>query len=425
MVELAISKHEIEKICGSLNEKKVMIIPMFRKESGYDEEDIEMLWIDQIRFVENFIDLITSISDIWNKKSVLYQKWEKFSKYERVPWGKVLICSPANAPIPLIIILLVSFVSMRNEVILSPSRRTIKTARLLFNIFKDSIKNKDIISFYDKGCKNAIKEYVETGKVNLLYFQGSSKFRDEIYSIAYSNGVDVIFEGEGNVVAIVDEDCIIEEAVKKLFKAKKFCGGQMCTSPNVIFVHNRILNTFKKLFSDTSVESKPISIMNMERIAWVKSLIDKGKLQGHMRGIYPQNQNYTGIRPTLIEISKLEYIKFYLNIELFSPYVFIVSYDDLNEVFQLLKNYWKYGLQISIFTKNRNLIDKIKREIHVGRITINMNPTYQNSLLPWGGYKLSGFSYVMNFLEKATRPIIIEGNRGDKNEKSRVNNRWI
>lgn len=91
-----------------------------------------------------------------------------------------------------------------------------------------------------------------------------------------------------------------------------------------------------------------------------------------------------------------------------------MAYNDLNYVLHLLKTYWKYGLQISLFTKSKNTIDKIKREIHVGRITININPTYQNSLLPWGGYKLSGFSYVMNFLEKATKPVIIESNRGDK-----------
>jgi len=32
---------------------------------------------------------------------------------------------------------------------------------------------------------------------------------------------------------------------------------------------------------------------------------------------------------------------------------------------------------------------------------------------PLGGYKLSGFSYVMNFLEKATKPIIIESSGGE------------
>jgi len=413
-MEIIIANNDIQKIIACFSHPKEVIISTFINETSYPMEDVHMLWQDMIKFIENFLDLKNEVLTMWGKESILYRKWKINSTYAREAWGRVLICSPGNAPIPLIPIMLLSFSAMGNEIILCPSRKTLKTAKLLYECINRYIGNKINITFYDKGCKNAISEFVETGKVHLLYFQGGSKFRNEIYSIAYSNGVDVIFEGEGNVVAIVDEDCIIEDAVKNLSRSKKFCGGQICTSPNVIFVHNRVLNTFKKLFSDTSVENKPISIMNMERIARVKSLIDKGKLQGHVKGIYPQNQNYTSIRPTLIEISKLEYIKFYLNIELFSPYVFIVSYDDLNEVLQLLKNYWKYGLQISIFTKNRNLIDRIKREIHIGRITINMNPTYQNSLLPWGGYKLSGFSYVMNFLEKATKPIIIESSGGDK-----------
>lgn len=414
MVDIVIKNDDIQKIRECLSRHENTIISTFIRETSYSLDDVRMLWYDMIKFIENFLDLAKTMLNIWKRESTLYQKWEFNSVYNRVPWGKVLICSPGNAPIPLVPIMLLSFSAIGNEVILSPSKKTLNTAKLLFECIDRCIGSKIKITFYDKGCKNAVKEYVETGKVNLLYFQGGSKFRNEIYSTAYSNGVDVIFEGEGNVVAIVDEDYPIEDAAKKIFSAKKFCGGQMCTSPNVVFVHNGVLNAFKKLFSDLSAECKHIPVMKMEQIKWARSLIDNGKLQGHVKEAYPQNQDYSDIRPTLIEISKLEHIRFYLNIELFSPYVFVVSYDDLNEVLRLLKNYWRYGLQIAVFTENINMINTIKKEIHIGRITINTDPTYQNSLLPWGGYKLSGFSYVMNFLEKATKPIIIESNRGEK-----------
>ena len=414
MIKIIINSDDIQEIEKCLSRFKDAIISTFIRETSYSLDDVQTLWSDMIRFIENFLDFTKATLNIWVKESTLYQKWEFNSTYDRVPWGKVLICSPGNAPIPLIPIMLLSFSAVGNEIILSPSRKTLNTAKLLFECISRCIGSKTEIAFYDKGCKNAMKEYVETGKVNLLYFQGGSKFRNEIYNIAYSNGVEVIFEGGGNVVAIIEKDCAIESTVKELVEAKKFCGGQMCTSPNMIFVHESILDVFKELFLKWSAKCNPISVMKIEQIKWIESLINDSKLRGYVKGVYPQNCGNHTLKPALIEISKLEYVKHYLNNELFSPYVFIVAYNDINYVLHLLKTYWKYGLQISLFTKNKNTIDKIKKEIHVGRITININPTYQNSLLPWGGYKLSGFSYVMNFLEKATKPVIIESNRGDK-----------
>jgi len=248
-----------------------------------------------IKFIENFFDFTKATFNIWGGESTLYQKWEFNSTYDRVPWGRVLICSPGNAPIPLIPIMLLSFSAVGNEIILSPSRKTLNTAKLLFECISRCIKSKIEITFYDKGCKNAIKEYIGTGKVNLLYFQGGSKFRNEIYNIAYSNGVEVIFEGEGNVVAIIEKDCAIESTVKELVEAKKFCGGQMCTSPNMIFVHESILDVFKELFLKWSAKCNPISVMRMEQIKWVESLINDSKLRGYVEGVYPQNcGNYSG-----------------------------------------------------------------------------------------------------------------------------------
>lgn len=415
MTKLIIDEKDISKIKTKLIERKKIIISTFKEETLYEIEDIELLWKDLLYFIDNFLILTSKTKKKWFETSRFYHTWEQHSEYKRIPWGKVLICSPGNAPVPLILIILLSFVAVGNEVILCPSRKTKKTARLLYDILDSEIGDKCIMSFYGNGGRSALQEFVESGKVDLLYFQGGSKFRDSVYNIAYSNGVEVIFEGEGNVVAIIGDDINkkeIKEVTEKLLKSKTFCAGQMCTSPNTIFVHKDISEDVKNIYNNISKSFGFIPLMNDKQIDWLKRFINEEIKNNNINKIYPENySNNLGIKPALIEISNLmETETDYLNTELFSPLAFYIKYEDIDNVIKLLKNKWKYGLQVSLFSHNQKLLTKIEKATILARLTINITPIYQNSLLPWGGYKLSGFSFVEDFLEKATKPIIIEGN---------------
>lgn len=63
-------------------------------------------------------------------------------------------------------------------------------------------------------------------------------------------------------------------------------------------------------------------------------------------------------------------------------------YDELENL-KKIKDYYKFGLQVSIFSDTPHVVESfVLRNIHVSRVTINKNPTYQNSLIPWGGIKV-------------------------------------
>lgn len=413
MTKSKITNTDLSKIRAKLLEKKNLIVSIFKEETMFDVNDTELLWKDLLNFIDNFLALTEKTVDKWNAETKFYQIWERHSEYRRIPWGRVLICSPGNAPIPLIPIMLLSFAAFDNEIILCPNRKTQKTARLLYEIIDSIIGSKCVIVFYERGCQNALKEFVNTSKVDLLYFQGGSKFRDEIYKVAYSNGVEVIFEGEGNVVAIVGSDInmkTLDKVTEKLFEAKKICAGQMCTSPNMIFIHRDISINFINKYIDLSSNCDFLPLMKIGQIEWIRSLITAGISKNYIKKVHPENYtNGFGIKPALITLSHIAHAENYLNIELFSPLAFLVGYNEIEDVITILKSSWKYGLQISLFSYDKNLVAKILSSLTFARITLNISPVYQNSLLPWGGYKLSGFSYVVNFLEKTTRPISIEG----------------
>lgn len=418
MIKLTITNEDLFKIKTTLLERKRMIISTFKEETMYDTNDIEYLWADLLNFIDNFLILWEKTKEKWYKESSFYQVWEPHSEYRRIPWGKVLLCSPGNAPIPIIPIILLSFGAVGNEIVLCPSRKTSKTAKLLYETIESIIGYKCHMTLYEGGCQKALQEFVESGKVKLLYFQGGSKFKGEIYKIAYSRGVDVIFEGEGNVVTILGDDFTeetLKSTVEKIFEAKKFCGGQMCTAPNTIFLHKNISTRFINQFVGLSENSELIQSLRTEQMKWIKSLINDGVNKNYIADIYPPNYiSNLGVRPTLIKLSSLIHVKDYLNKELFSPFAFLTEYDKIEDVARILESNWMYGLQISLFSYNKNILNNILSSVTFARVTLNMNPVYQNSLLPWGGYKLSGYSYVTNFLEKATKPIIMEGFGGDE-----------
>jgi len=356
------------ELLSVLNENKESIIQINSEETGYDLQDIELLWSDLENYLLNCHFLYEKSTRSWSKNSTLYQTWEENSKHLRLPWGKVLVCTPSNSIIPLLPIIITSFCSVGNQLILAPSRKVLRTAEFILNHIQPILtKNNWKISLFKGGGEAALDEYIENSKVDLLYFQGSSKNRVSVYTKCISNGIEIIFEGEGNQVTVIDEipaSQSIVKVAKTICDAKMMCKGQLCTSPNVVFINENIadslIEAYKKLTEDY--------------------------------------REY-----------KLDEIKSLINSESFSQVLNFAEYSVLEEVVDNLKSNYKYGLQISVFGNKTDDLEKyLLSEIHFSRLTVNMNPTIQNSLLPWGGFRKSGYSPVVNFFEKATKNIIIE-----------------
>ncbi|MCB0412814.1 MAG: aldehyde dehydrogenase family protein [Bdellovibrionales bacterium] len=361
-------KNISDELLSVLNKNKESIIRINSEETGYDLHDIELLWGDLENYLLNCHALYDKSTQLWSQNNTLYQTWEESSKHLRLPWGKVLVCTPSNSIIPLLPIIISSFCSVGNQLIVAPSRKVLKTTELILNHIQPILtQNNWKITLFKGGGRAALDEFIEKSKIDLLYFQGSSRNRVNVYTRCISNGIDIIFEGEGNQVTIIDEipaSQSITAVAETIRNAKMFCKGQLCTSPNVVFIHKNIATPliveYKKLATDC---------------------------------------NYY----------KMEEIKSLINSESFSPVLNFAEYSNLEEVIDLLKSNYRYGLQISIFGNRTDRLEKcLLSEIHFSRLTINMNPTIQNSLLPWGGYKKSGYSPVVNFFEKATKKIIIE-----------------
>ena len=97
--------------------------------------------------------------------------------------------------------------------------------------------------------------------------------------------------------------------------------------------------------------------------------------------------------------------------EIFGPVVCLMPAEDLTEAIKIA-NGVPYDLTGGVFSKNRAVIDRIKRELNVGNLYINRKIT--GALVacqPFGGYRLSslgfkagGPEYLYQFLKDAPPP---------------------
>lgn len=353
--------NEVENICKSifydLENHKSELISLFAEESHYNIEDIERLWIDLSEYINKFPIFYENKLNNWKNEEGFYNQWRPGTSFLHLPWGKVLICISSNSVIPLLPIFILSFCCLSNSVVISPSRRTMKTAERIFNIIKNNSEVKLWnIFLFKEGGQAAIAKYVSNRDVDLLFFQGSSKNRNEIYQKCIENSVDIIFEGEGNPIVFIDfkkSNQALSNLLSDFFRYNLFCNGQLCTTPRFIFCKKENLN------------------------------------------------NISGISEVVLEDIES------FNFDSENSGLKIYYFSNINQLHRVLKEN-KFGLQISIFSDHNELEVFVLRYGKVGRITVNRNPLDQNSLLPWGGYKISGYSKVSDFLEKATKTVIVE-----------------
>ncbi len=340
-----------------LNENKEIIFKTYSKETSYLLNDINFLWEDLEKYLTFFSESLNQKKKIWNLEKNFYQKFEKKCEYQRVKHGKVLLVLPYNAIIPLLPIFILSFCIFGNELIVAPSRKSLKTVTLIYSLLKKILDKNDFKVFiFKKGGEDALKRYID--KIDLLFFQGSSKKRDLIYAQCLEHNTDIIYEGEGAQVTVI-EDNVDAEKIKQWLS---FCHGKLCTTPKIFFIKKNLYKNFFKIIKK-----------NISHIQFTEF-----------------NQK------KIIESVHLDE-------------VFIGPFEDLKDLVFYLKRRYSFGLQISVFSKKPKIIEEFfLNELNISRITININPTYQNSLLPWGGYKKSGYSRVGDFFDKATRTVIVE-----------------
>lgn len=243
---------------------------------------------------------------------------------------------------------------------------------------------------------DAVASVIENEKVKAVTLTGSGPAGASVASIAGQNIKKTVLELGGNNALVVMKDCDIEKTVATCVQARYQNTGQSCIAGKrliidaaiaEVFIEKLILKVRELKSGDPMEEDTYIGTLAREDLAidlekQVNDSIKAGAtlaLGGKRNGAY--------FEPTIVTNVTSKMPAF--NQETFGPVLSVSTYKTVEEAVALSNNS-KFGLGVSIFTKNIEEIEKIIPQFDEGAVFIN-ELVKSDPRLPFGGVKLSGY----------------------------------
>lgn len=306
------------------------------------------------------------------------------------PFGVVLIISPWNYPFQLAMVPLIGAMAAGNCCLIKPSEFAPQTSALVKKIIANTFPS-NYVSVVEGDVKAAKKILLE--KFDYIFYTGGTNAARSIMESAAKHLTPVTLELGGKSPAIVDRECNVQSAAKRIVWGKFFNTGQTCVAPDYVVVHQSIkrelidhmVNTLQKFYGDDASQSEDYGrIINAKHFDRLRALMRNGKIV--TGGKSSKKDRY--IAPTLLD--NVEWSDPVMQEEIFGPILPILSYDDLTAVIAKIRQRPK-PLSLYLFSTNKQTQEEILNTLQFGGGCINDTLShFANAKLPFGGIGESG-----------------------------------
>jgi len=350
----------------------------------YEKEILNALFSDlgKSEYESYMCEVGLTLSEI----SYMLKNLKKFAKPEKVktplaqfnaksyklacPYGNVLIMSPWNYPFLLSITPLIDAISAGNTAIVKPSAYSPATSSIIEKIISESFSEEYIAVL--TGGRQENSALLEK-KFDLIFFTGSQNVGKLVLNKAAQYLTPVILELGGKSPCIVDETAKIELSAKRIVFGKFLNCGQTCVAPDYILCHNSIK---EKLIEQIKAQIKlqygenPLQnslygkIINQKHFDRLCGLIDTNKVVIGGKS----NHDTLKIEPTIIDNATWQ--DDIMKEEIFGPILPILTFEKIEEIYQLLANKEK-PLALYLFSQNKENIKNITTKCSFGGGCIN------------------------------------------------------
>ena len=212
----------------------------------------------------------------------------------------------------------------------------------------------------------------------------------------------------GNAPVLVFPDADLDLAADVVCGVKFSNAGQICVSPNRVFVHRDVLDAFTVRAVERANKAgvgwdKTADIVTgpvIDGRAWtrLKCLIDEAALNGARilagGGRPDEHQEGHFLAPTVLG-DVTEEMDVYRQ-ETFGPIVSIVPFDDTSDLKRMANDCDEGGLTAYVFTRNLALAERWAADLRYGEVQIN-GVKYDIDL-PHGGIGQSGMGHDCSYL---------------------------
>ncbi len=321
----------------------------------------------------------------------------KKSFIEYMPRGVVLIISPWNYPMQLAMIPMISALAAGNTVILKPSEVTPLVGKCIEDIFVKAGFPEGVVQVAH-GSKEVGAAFTN-GKPDYIFFTGSVRTGKIIQQVAAKDLIPTTLELGGKDPMIVFADAHLERAAKGAAWAAFTNSGQVCMSAERLYVEKNIypqfLTLLKKEIMDlkqgTDVDSDVGSMTFRSQIQICKDQLDDALRKGARleTGLSPEKWE-NGMFLPLTVVTNVNHQMKIIQEESFGPLLPVIPFESEEEVISLA-NDTVYGLNASVWTKDKEKARRVASKLVSGAVVINdAIISIANHGLPFGGAKQSG-----------------------------------
>ncbi|WP_226998897.1 aldehyde dehydrogenase [Flavisolibacter tropicus] len=388
----AFRKEQLEKLKAALYQHEEAIYDALAKDLKKNKEEA---WVTEIGFTVAEINYALKHLKKWMRPKRVGTNLLNFPGKSFIlpePLGVVLIISPWNYPVQLLLSPLVGAIAAGNCVVLKPSEFAPATASILETIITETFDQRYISIIQGDGA-TVIPQMMNNFRFDHVFYTGSTQIGTVIYEMAAKKLVPVTLELGGKSPCIIEKDANLKIAAKRIALTKFSNAGQMCVAPDYLLLHVSIKDAFLK-----ELKQQIGAFYNTEGVRdyhFGKIVNDKSF---HRLTSYIQKEHviYGGridaathfIEPTLLDNPPLDAPV--MQEEIFGPLLPVLTWEQEEDVYRIIRTH-KNPLALYVFTSSNDRANHWLKSIPFGGGCIN-NASWHltNHQLPFGGRGTSG-----------------------------------
>jgi coniferyl-aldehyde dehydrogenase len=316
-------------------------------------------------------------------------------KYQ--PKGVVGIIGTWNAPLFTLLSPLSSVFAAGNRAILKPSEIAPETAALLQQVVAEFFKPNELAVV--QGGPDVAAEFSKQAW-NHLVFTGATSVGKLIMKAASENLVPVTLELGGKSPVIVGTGANISNAAERIAVGKSANSGQLCVSPDVVWVHEseaetlltEIQSVYKGLFPTTADNKDVTPIVNERHFERIESYMQDAQAKG-ARIVVAGDDKAAHRRLPLRMVVNPSSDSAIANLEIFGPALVVRTYQNLQQAVAEI-NAGERPLALYYFGTDSAEQTWVLDHTLSGGVSINdvvMHPALHDA--PFGGVGASGMGH--------------------------------
>ena len=332
------------------------------------------------------------------------------------PLGVILVITPWNYPISLLLNPLAAVFAAGNTAVCKPSELAPACSKLMAELIPQYVDPEAAVVV--EGDVEIATELLEQ-KWDHIFFTGSTNVGRIVMQAAANHLTPVTLELGGKSPTIVDESADLVAAANRITWGKFLNAGQTCIAPDYVFAHENIreelVDKIKEATngfygSDPKTSPDYARIVSERHLNRLTGLLNDGTVV--LGGSHDTADRY--LEPTILLDPSTD--SAIMSDEIFGPILPILSFTDLQEVIGFV-NARPKPLALYIFANSDNVVDEVISQTSSGGVCVNHSLLhYGVSDLGFGGVGDSGigryhgksgfdqFSNMKSVLKKRFKP---------------------